>query len=216
MPNQDELLKFFVQYNLDVWPAQIVGYLLCGVILLAVARRFRYSDQTIAAILAFIWLWLGIRFFIPSAVAGWSFYFFALLFVIEGVLFAVGATRPYLSFRFGRDPYSLTGLVLIVYAAVIYPLIGYAVGHVYPLSLTLGVFPCPTTIFTLGLLLCTPGKVPWYLLIAPGLFALTGATSPAFGIVEDAGLFISGLIAIPLLLYRDRAITRKSALRAAG
>ncbi|MGE5140041.1 MAG: DUF6064 family protein [Rudaea sp.] len=216
MPNPDAMFKFFVQYNLDIWPAQIVGYLLYATVLFVVARRFKYSDQTIAAILALNWLWLGIRFFVPAGAAGWSFYFFAVLFVIEGVLFAVGATRPFLSFRFSTDVYSLTGLVLIAYAAIIYPLVGFAVGHVYPLSLTLGAFPCPTTIFTLGLFLCSRERVPWYLLIAPGLFALTGVTSPGIGIVEDAGLFIAGLIAVPMLLYRDRRIAARSALRPVG
>ncbi len=216
MPNPDAMLQFFVQYNLDIWPAQIVGYVLYAIVLFAVARRFKYSDQIIAAIIAFNWLWLGIRFFVPAGVAGWSFYVFAALFVIEGVLFAVGATRPFLSFRFGTDVYSLTGLVLIAYAAVLYPLVGYAVGHVFPLSLTLGAFPCPTTIFTLGLFLLSRDRVPWYLLIAPGLFALTGVTSPSMGIVEDAGLFIAGLIAVPMLLYRDRTIAARGALRPVG
>lgn len=216
MLSQEVLFKYFAQYNLGIWPMQIVAYVLCLIVLFVAVKKFKYSDQTISAILAFLWLWLGIMFLLPAGAVSPLFYVSAALFIIQGVLFLVSITRPIVSYRVGTDASSLTGLVLIVYATIFYELVGYAVGHTYPQSLTLGAFPCPTTIFTLGLFLCTASKVPKYLLIAPGLFALFGIAGPSLGIVEDLGLFISGILAVAMLVYRDRTLTPKSALRPAA
>lgn len=215
MPSQEALFRFFVQYNLGTWPMQIIAYGLCLVALFLAVKRNKYTDPAINGILAFLWLWLGFVFMLPAGAVSPLFYIFAALFIMEGVLFLFGTVSPILSYRVGTDSFSLTGLVLIAYATIFYMVVGSVQGHTYPLSLTLGAFPCPTTIFTLGLFLCTASKVPKYLLIAPGLFALTGATSPAVGILEDLGLFISGVVAVALLIYRDRTVARKSALRPA-
>ncbi len=216
MLSQEDLFEFFKQYNLSIWPMQIVAYVLCIIILFLAVKKPSYSDRTIAAIFAFFWLWLGIMFSLPAGAVSPLFYVSAALFIVQGVLFLVSMAKPAVSFRIGTDASSLTGLALILYATIFYPLVGYAVGHIYPQSLTVGVFPCPTTIFTFGLLLCTASKVPKYLLIAPGLFALSGVAGPSVGIVEDIGLFISGILAVAVLVYRDRTMTPKSALRPAA
>lgn len=223
MPNLEAMFKYFAQYNLSVWPMQIVGYVLCAIVLFAAVKRFKYSDQVIATILAFLWLWLGVMFWLPADAVFPSVYVIAALSLIQGVLFLVSIARPVVSYRVGTDAYSLTGLGLIVFAAIFYPLIGYVQGHIYPQSLTLGVFPCPTTIFTLGLFLCTASRVPKYLLIVPvlgaiigGLISLYGVLSPSGGIAEDIALLVSGIVAIVMLTYRDRAIAPTSALRPAA
>lgn len=40
--------------------------------------------------------------------------------------------------------YGMTGSLLMLYAMMIYPALGYFLGHVYPKAPTFGV-PCPTT-----------------------------------------------------------------------
>lgn len=216
MPNPEAMFKYFAQYNLGIWPMQIVNYVLCLVILFVAVKKFKYSDQTIAAIFAFLWLWLAFTFWLPFGAVSPLFYTTGALSLIQGVLFLVGIARPVVSYRVGTDASSLLGLVLIAYATIFYELVGYAVGHIYPQSLTLGAFPCPTTIFTLGLFLCTCTKVPKYLLVAPGFIALAGIAGPTSGIVEDAGLFISGVLAVAMLVYRDRMVAPKSVLHPAG
>jgi hypothetical protein len=68
-----------------------------------------------------------------------------------------------------------------------------------------GVAPCPTTIFTFGLLLWTRGRVPGWLLAVPTLWALIGFTAAlTLGILEDTGLLVAGLLGTGLLLYRNR------------
>ncbi len=223
MPTAEVLFRFFAQYNLSVWPMQVVDYLLSIVIVFAVVRRGKYSDRIIAAILAFFWFWTAIMFW-PSARQVLPMVLVpAALGLIQGALFLVNVARPAVSYRFGTDPFSLTGLALVVFALVVYPLIGYPLGHIYPRSLTVGVFPCPTTILTLGLFLCSAGRVPKYLIIVPGLAAIVlglsslyGVLGPTGGVVEDIGLLISGLVAIPTLVYRDRALASTSLLRPAA
>jgi hypothetical protein len=223
MPSQQVLFNYFVQYNLRVWPMQIVGYVLCIIILFATFKRVKYSDQTIAAIFAFLWFWLAIMFWLPFGESLPMAYAMAVLFLVQGVLFLVTIARPVVSYRFGTDVFSLTGLALIVFATIFYELLGYSLGHTFPQSLTLGAFPCPTTIFTLGMFLCTTSKVPRYLLIVPSLTAIVLGSSALYGVlgssgsvVEDVGLLISGLVAVVMYIYRDRVMMPQAALRPAA
>jgi hypothetical protein len=99
--------------------------------------------------------------------------------------------RNRLSFRTSRRLNGILGAILIVYALAIYPLIGYALGRNFPTSPTFGV-PCPTTIFTFGLLLWTDKKIPLNLLIVPVLWSLVGTSAALiFGIKEDFGLLVA-------------------------
>jgi hypothetical protein len=107
----------------------------------------------------------------------------------------------------GTDVYSIVGILFIVYATVGYPILGYLVGHIYPQTALVGIFPCPTTIFTFGLLLCTDRRVPKYLLIIPLLFSLTGFLWTFIGMVEDIGLIAAGVLGTAMIVYRDRKAT---------
>jgi hypothetical protein len=87
---------------------------------------------------------------------------------------------------------------------LIYPILGQLLGHLYPRCPTFGV-PCPTTIFTFGMLLWTIGKVPKYVLIIPLLWSIIGFSAAInLGIKEDIGLLIAGLVATFMILYKDR------------
>jgi len=82
--------------------------------------------------------------------------------------------------------------------------LGYNLGHVYPYSPTFGL-PCPTTIFTFGILLFTNEKMPVHLLIIPLLWSVIGFTAAINLIIyEDTGLLIAGLTTFTLLLISNR------------
>jgi hypothetical protein len=82
--------------------------------------------------------------------------------------------------------------------------LGYFLGHVYPHSPTFGA-PCPTVIFTFGLLLWTDKKLPKYLLGIPLLWSLLGISAAVqWGVLEDVMLLISGLAATAMIVYRDK------------
>jgi hypothetical protein len=86
----------------------------------------------------------------------------------------------------------------------LYPIIGGLLGHGYPRSPSFGVAPCPTTIFTFGLLLWTSVRVPIYVLAIPLLWSLIGFSAALWlGIREDIGLPIAGVLSTALLVWRD-------------
>jgi len=205
----EQFFDLFAQYNLAVWPMQLALYLLALAALFMAVKKNPYSDRTIALILAFFWLWIGLVYHLfyftrinPAA------YLFAGLFIIQGSLFlAAGVWRQKLSFRFQPDLYSWVGAALILYGLLIYPLLGYFLGHRYPHSPTFGL-PCPTTIFTFGLLLWTGPKVPKYLLALPLVWTFIGFMAAfQLGVLEDVMLPVAGLAATALIWYRDRTET---------
>jgi len=68
-------------------------------------------------------------------------------------------------------PFSVS---FIIYALLIYPILGIWAGHGLMAGPMPGVAPCPTTIFTIGmLLLARGGLVPW-LAVVPILWSLVG------------------------------------------
>jgi hypothetical protein len=90
--------------------------------------------------------------------------------------------------------------MLAIYALVAYPAIAYASGQHYPALPTFGL-PCPTTIFTIALLLWMPGTSPRALLVIPILWSVLGlSAATTLGIREDFGLAVAGAIAVVRLL----------------
>lgn len=203
------LLAKFARLNPAIWPMQVVAYLMVLAALFLVARKFKYSDRIVAAILAFFWIWNALVFFLPATSA--LSYILAAAFIVQGILFLVGVAKPSVAYRFGMDIFSLTGIVLILYALIGYPLVGYAIGHIYPRAVFVGTFPCPTAVVTFGLFLCTESKVPKYLLVIPLLFALFGILLASVGMGEDVGMVVGGLLATAMIVYRDRTVMRGAA-----
>lgn len=204
----DQFLEVFEQYNLAIWPMQIVAYMLGVAVLVLAARKPRYADQAISLVLAGFWGWMGVVYQIMyfSAINRAALGFGALFIAQMLVWVYFGVVRARLSFRLSANPYALVGGVLIAYAMLIYPALGTLLGHGYPRSPGFGVAPCPTTIFTFGLLLCTSARVPKTALIIPALWSLIGFTAAlTLGVREDIGLLVAGVLSVALLVWRDRA-----------
>ncbi len=201
-----QFLGVFQRYNEAVWPAQI---LLTGFALAAIVLAFQkkpYNGKIISYILAFLWYWMGMIYHISffSAINS-AAYFFGGAFMLQGGFFHwIGGFKNQIGFRARFGIRGSVGAILMLYALLVYPLLGHWIGHVYPQSPTFGA-PCPTTIFTFGMLLWTDGKFPRYLLIVPALWSLLGFTAAlTLGIKEDIGLLIAGILTVLLLLLPDR------------
>lgn len=124
-----------------------------------------------------------------------------------------GPVRGRLSFGWKSDRYAVAGLVISLYALVGYPLIGYAIGHTWPQSFPLGLVPCPTCAFTMGLLLLTDRPVPKYVLLIPVLWSLAAVVPISWGVFEDVGMLVAGVFAAIAIVYRERS---ESEARLAG
>ncbi len=202
----EQFFGAFAAYNLGIWPMQVVAYLLALVALAFVLRPSRYSDRAVGAVLAGLWLWVGAVLHIAYFTSlGPAFYLFGAFFLVEGaLLLAVGVLRPRLAFRVRADWLSALGGLLVVYAMLVYPIVGQLTGHVYPSAPVFGVAPCPLVIFTFGLFLWTDARLPRHLLVVPAFWALLGSNAvlPPFSIYQDVGLLLSALAASPLLIWR--------------
>ena len=233
-----QFMDVFLNYNLSVWPMQIVLNLLALVAVWFCWKQTKFSSRIVAFILTLLWFWTGIVYHLhffseinPAA------YLFGTLFVAQGLIFMyAGVVRGgypgqmgnkghrenqgsgdlnlsgALVFGLQMDLAGSLGLIMVLYALIIYPLLGHALGHVYPRSPTFGL-PCPTTIFTFGLLLWTGYRgtgrkalpLPVWVYIIPFIWALIGLSAVfRLGIYEDLGLIISGMIAVAVLIRRAR------------
>lgn len=203
--SSEEFFGVFSAYNEAIWPVQV---LLPGAAVAAVALavlRGERSARWIWGVLAALWVWAGVVYHLlhfsrinPAAFA------FGALFVVQGGLFlwrgAVGGALP---FRAGRDPATAAGGAMIVYALVLYPLLGLLTGHGFFDGPTFGA-PCPVVIYTFGMLLLAP-RVPGWLLVIPAAWAVLGIPAVlSFGVVQDIGLPISAVVALALVWYRRR------------
>ncbi|MBK7342384.1 MAG: hypothetical protein IPJ06_04260 [Saprospiraceae bacterium] len=87
-------------------------------------------------------------------------YLFGGVFILQGLLFFYqGVLNDKLSYKFRFDKFGWVGALLIIFALIIYPYLGYIFGHIYPTSPSFGL-PCPTTIFTFGILMWFNKKMP--------------------------------------------------------
>jgi hypothetical protein len=203
----DEFLEVFARMNTAIWPAQIGGYLLGAAALYLALRGGEGAARAVPGLLAGAWAFVGtvyhLVFFAPINPAAWLF---GALFLLQAVLFAEAAARRRLTFGWAPSFRGLLGLAAVAYAGVVYPALGALLGHAWPRAPVFGVAPCPTTIFTFGLLLLARGPVPRRLLVVPFLWALLGASAALhLGVREDLGLVVAGVLATGLLALGRRA-----------
>jgi len=206
-----EFFEVFKNYNQSVFPIQIIFYLLVFYGLYLLFKNHKHKNIFLNSLIAFLWLWIGIVYqLIFFTTINKAAYAFGILFIIQGFMFAYfGAYKNLVSFKFSNSVSVITGIIFIVYALIIYPILGYLLGNQYPYSPTFGL-PCPTVIFTFGLLLFTDDKIPVYLLIIPLLWSLIGFSAAVnLSVYEDFGLLIAGLLGFVLIIFSNRKFSTK-------
>jgi hypothetical protein len=205
----EQFLEVFARYNGAVWPAQVVLYALAlGGIVLARLGAGRW----VLVILAGLWAWMGLvyhwGFF--AAVNPLAWVFGAFFLIQAALLLTAGVRRTPPAFSVRPDRFGVVGAAFVVYALLIYPLIGRAAGHAYPAAPTFGL-PCPTTIFTLGLFLWADARLPLGLLVIPALWSMVGfSAAVSLSVTEDYGLLVAGLVGTLMVGWRARHATPPS------
>lgn len=126
----------------------------------------------------------------------------ALVFVWQGVV------RRNLRFRFARTGRVAVGVTLILFALFIYPAWSVYSGHGYPAMPTFGL-PCPTTLFTMGLLALLVPPYPRSTLVVPVLWCLVGAQAAfLLGVWQDLGLLVAAAVGTVLLVRSSAPAAR--------
>jgi Family of unknown function (DUF6064) len=203
----EQFLNVFATYNKAIWPAQIAAYVLGAIAVAALLEPGRASDRVVSAVLGLMWLCTGVLyhgiFFSSINKAAFAF---GVLFVVEGAaLLYAGIVRDGLRFASNYDFRAVIGVGFILYASLVYPLIGIATGHPWPVLPMFGVAPCPVTIFTFGLFLMTTRHFSYWLLVIPFVWSLIGGSAAILlDVRQDWLLLVSGLIAAPVIVVRDR------------
>jgi hypothetical protein len=211
----EQFFDIFGAYNTAIWPAQVAAYIL-GLIALGLAlRENKLSSRIISAILALFWIWMGVFYHISHfSVINPAARIFGLFYVLQGVLFLLlGTILGRLSFRFNYKFLPVLGVCFILYAMVIYSLLGLGFGHSYPRVPLFGVAPCPTTIFTFGILLWATKSVSAYLLVIPFLWSIIGMSAALnLRVPQDYGLVVAGVLGTTLILIQNRKIKKSAQL----
>lgn len=194
----DQFFDVFRRYNEAVWPSQwiLVALALVAAAIAADSReRFRTVPVTL---LAALWIWMGVVYHAlffsainPAAIG------FAAMFLLQGAMLAwFGVVQRRIVFSPPRGIAGAVGALLMTYALIVYPLSGWMIGHRYPAAPTFGL-PCPTTIFTFGLLLWAKPPFSRSVLIIPTLWSFIGTMAAMqMGMVEDLALLPAALIGI--------------------
>jgi len=209
----EQFFDVFEAYNTAIWPAQIVAYVLGVVAVLFAVHESDKGSRIAAGIIALFWIWMGVVYHIMYFVAiNPAARIFGAVFILQGLLVALaGCVFGGLRFRFTARPIPITGALFVLYAMVLYPLLGYVFGHSYPRCPVFGVTPCPATIFTFGLFLWASRPVPIYVLIIPFLWSLVGLSAAVhLQVPQDYGLGIAGVLGTALILWRNRKLKQEA------
>jgi len=185
---------------------QIFLYLLGLTVIFLSIKKITNADRIINVILSFFWLWMGIVYhLLYFARINKAAYLFGGIFILQGLLFFYqGVLNNKLSYKFRFDKFGWAGALLMTFALIIYPLLGYVFGHFYPTSPTFGL-PCPTTIFTFGILIWFDRKMPLSILIIPFIWSIIGFFAALqLGVLEDTGLLVAGISGTLMITLRSK------------
>jgi hypothetical protein len=195
--SRTEFLQVFAAYNAAVWPMQFIAAGLGVLAVMLLFRRPKWADRAIAAVLCTFWLAMAIGYHWTyfSAIND-AAYVFAALFALAALVFLMeGVIRGRMNFSIILGFRAWLATALVVYSFVAYPLLGLLVTHPYPETPLFGIAPCPTTIFTLGLLLLVRHPRPWVPALIPLLWSVIGG-SAAFllDVPQDLGLIAAAIL----------------------
>ena len=200
----DEFMQVFSDYNTSVFPLQVLFYILVIIAGIYLVKKDLHKNKIISIVLSFLWLWMGVVYhLIYFTTINIAAYLFGAIFILQGLLFLwTGVYQKKLHFELNKTAYGLAGIILILFSTGVYPLLSYLMGHIYPASPTFGL-PCPTTIFSFGLLLFVKKDFPAMILVIPFLWSIVGfAAAFTLGMYEDISLIIASVSSVILLLRK--------------
>ena len=201
---REQFFDLFAAYNEAVWPAAMALWAVSAVIVALRLSARRPHDRWVSGLLAGHWAWSAlayhVAFFTRINPAAWLF---AALFLSQAaLLFRVGVVQRRLSFAPWDSAWAPLAWGLIAYSLA-YPAINAIDHHSLWRIPTFGL-PCPTTIFTAGvLMLATPRS--WSLSTVPVIWsAIGGSAAFLLEVRADVALPIAGLALAIFSVQRTR------------
>jgi hypothetical protein len=212
-----EFYGVFSAYNMAVWPMQLPLLALGALAVVLLIRQRTNASAGISAILAFLWVWQALAYHLTffTAINPLAYAFAAIFMAGAAVFFWQGVVHRRLSFK----PTVITngwrmwaGWGLLMFALLIYPAWTYLSGHHYPAFPTFGL-PCPSTLFTIGLLAFLVKPYPPSPFVVPVLWCFVGSQAAfVFDVTADLGLIVAGVLGLVLAVQsKDAAATSRKA-----
>lgn len=197
----EQFYAVFRAYNEAVWPAQVLLLALAVTGFVLVFRPRPWTGATIAGVLGFLWAWQALAYHLTffSRINPLA-YVFSIASLLAALVFLwQGVVRRRLHFSWQGGMRSVGGAALVVMALGVYPVWSWYAGHSYPQMPTFGL-PCPTTLFTIGMLGFLAPSDPRSPIVIPLVWTIVGGQAALFlGVPQDVSLFVAGAYAIALL-----------------
>ena len=194
-------------YNEATWPVQAVMIAAAAYLTYCVfAKPNPKTDVWVKAFLAFAFAWNGVVLFLVFLRNPISMIIGTPLFIIVSVLFAVDVFAKKTEFRLPEGKWMRGFTIVWILLVLLYPLIGWPLGHTYP-KVLLPLFPCPLTVFAIALVAAAAPKADKKVFIALLPWALMGLPK-CFGALdcyEDCILFASGVYGLIVLIKNWRS-----------
>lgn len=168
------------------------------VFLVLVPRR--WAGAAVSLALAFLWAWLALAYHLAffTSINPLAYVFSGVSLVGALIFLWQGVIRHRLKFAWNGGTRGVCGAVLIAFAIVVYPVWSSYTGHVYPAMPTFGL-PCPTAIFTIGVLSFLVAPYPRSPLFVPVLWCIVGTQAAiSLSVLPDLGLIVAGAAGVVL------------------
>jgi len=206
----EQFFNVFLKYNSYVFPLQILISLVGIFILSLIITKSKLAEKLTSYFLVVLWLWNGIvyhiLFFSKINTAAFAF---GTLFIIQALFFlSEFAVKKKLRFDYGNKIDLATGYFLVMFGLIIYPAIGLLLEGRPEHIISLGL-PCPSVIFTFGIILISIKEYSFYRIIIPVIWAFIGFFAALkFGVYQDVMLPVSAITAI-VFFFRERMVQTK-------
>jgi len=203
--SQEQFFNVFLRYNTSIFPFQIIIFIAGIFCLLLILLKSRYAEKITSYVLVILWLWTGIVYQIiffskinKAAIA------FGTLFILQSLFFLIEFVfKKKLEFNYENKFNIFAGYFLILFGLIFYPLIGLYSGKEIGYIISFGL-PCPSVIFTFGIIILSRKNYTLYKLIIPVIWAFIGFFATfKFGVYQDIMLPVSAVMAI-VIFFRER------------
>jgi hypothetical protein len=213
MMTTEEFWNQLGNFNATTWPVQSVWLVLMIAMLFALfAKRTSWVNAAIKILLSFAFAWNGILFFLVFSDGPVYDFFYAPLFILIALLFAIDILAKRIEFQLPAGGWQRYAALFLILLWLVYPFVGIALGRAFPRVCT-PMNPCPSTVLAITLMVTAIPKIDKtvYILLLP--WALLGLPKALgmYDCYEDCILFAAGVYGLMMLLVNWRAINQKIA-----
>jgi hypothetical protein len=197
---REQFFDLLEAYNQELWPAAVALWIVSAVVSVLLLSSRRPPDRWISTLLVVHWAWSALAYHVAffTRINPAASVFAGFFFLQAALFFWAGVVQGRLSFAPWRSRWAVVAWLFVAYSLA-YPVIN-AVDHLSVSRIPTFGLPCPTTIFTVGLLMLATPK-SWRLSTIPMVWSLIGGSAAVLlDVRADYALPIAG-IALAVFMF---------------